>query len=198
MAISMRGAVADYGERRDALASQWCVFLGTTLPGCVVVPIPNMADAARLGTMTDELGLDALILSGGEDWGVYPARDATEQWLFDWASGRGHPVLGVCRGAQVINRLLGGALEPVDGHIAKRHPVRFADGSETEVNSYHGKGVVPGGLAPPLSTIAEARDGSVEAFDWPGRRVLGLMWHPEREDAVRARDQAFMNALFGE
>ena len=62
-------------EERDALARDWARFLARVLPGEPVCCLPNTG--ADILDVVRGWGLDGLIFSGGEDWGVFPARDAT-------------------------------------------------------------------------------------------------------------------------
>lgn len=99
------------------------------------------------------------------------------------------PVVGVCRGAQLLNVLFGGTLhQHVDGHEGERpHRLRTAAGSLTrgalgerpEIVSDHHQAVDRLGRG--LRVTAVADDGLVEAVEVPGRRLaLGTQWHPER------------------
>jgi putative glutamine amidotransferase len=174
----------------------------------VIVPIlePGYADA-----MLD--GLDGLLLSGGGDIepvhyggvavpevdGVDPARDAWELALVTRALERGLPVLGVCRGAQVINVAAGGTLIvdlPTVTDLLHRererfdqdvHPVEvlagsrlaWAMGRETAgVNTLHHQAVDRVGRG--LRAVAWGPDGVVEAIESTSpAQVLGVQWHPE-------------------
>jgi putative glutamine amidotransferase len=99
------------------------------------------------------------------------------------------PMIGVCRGAQLLSVLFGGDLaQHVEGHLGDRpHPVetardsvlRGAVGDRTEVVSDHHQAVRRLGRG--LRVTATAPDGLPEAIEVPGRRLaLGLQWHPER------------------
>ena len=194
IAVSMRVSVSGHGERRDALAQDWAKFLGAVLPGCLWIPIPNIgSDAVALVTT---LGLDGLLLTGGEDWGTYPERDRTEAGLFAWATDNGYPVGGICRGMQVINLLLGGELAPVQGHVAVRHAVRFSNGTSAEVNSFHSNGVLRTGLSPELIPTAVCGNEEIEAFTHQRHPIFGVMWHPEREQSVAEHDRLLFQNFF--
>jgi putative glutamine amidotransferase len=174
----------------------------------VILPIlePGHAEA-----MLD--GLDGLLLSGGGDIepahyggqltaeidGVDPARDAWEIALVERSVERGIPVLGVCRGAQVINVAAGGTLVPdlpAVTEVSHRerdrfdqdvHPVDVLAGSRLAwamgcerlgVNTLHHQAVdqVGRGLRP----VAWSDDGVIEAIESITHTpVLGVQWHPE-------------------
>lgn len=199
LAVSMRvAAETTYREDRDAIARDWWPFLRAALPGHLPVPIPNDASYAR--QILALPGMVGLLLTGGNDVGSQPARDVAEDAAFEEARARGLPVLGVCRGMQFLAHLHGAALAPCDPaiHRATRHRIH-ADlpGSDAarEVNSYHGVGVVlPEGS--PLEVRARSEDGGIEALRFPGRDILGILWHPEREAAPDPSDIALFTHLF--
>ncbi|HEV2249444.1 MAG TPA: gamma-glutamyl-gamma-aminobutyrate hydrolase family protein [Candidatus Limnocylindria bacterium] len=152
---------------------------------------------------------DALCLTGGEDlepsrYGAAtdpktePAdakRDALELRLLAIARERDLPVLGICRGLQVINVAYGGTLvQHVDGHREANGPVvthvataaagsKLAEACGTApfgVNARHHQAVADGGLGPGLVPTARI-GGLVEAFEDPRRRwLVAVQWHPER------------------
>nr|WP_246344509.1 gamma-glutamyl-gamma-aminobutyrate hydrolase family protein [Conexibacter arvalis] len=156
--------------------------------------------------------LDAVVLAGGLDveprrYGGEPGPNATahdsDQDEFDIALARaaiarGLPLLGCCRGHQVLNVARGGTLcpdLPADGLIAHnardRSPrlrdqrVRLAPGSllrellgaEERVNTIHHQAI--DALGAGLVATAHADDGVVEAVELTGAPVVGVQWHPE-------------------
>lgn len=189
IALTQRVVVAaGTGERRDCLAQDWgyrfCQW------DMVPMPVPNgLDDPFRL---LSHWAPDLLVLTGGDDLGATPDRDATEEALLEGALAAGLPVLGVCRGLQLINRHFGGVLAAVEGHVASRHAVRIEPpwqefyGAAAEVNSFHSWGVAPPGLGKGLVPAAFDPDGRIEAFHLPGRPLAAVMWHPERGEALAA------------
>lgn len=145
---------------------------------------------------------DGLILTGGEDVGIDPLRDRWERALFDAAVAADLPVLGICRGLQLLNVILGGTLVddlPTDrpSDVSHRAADRASDHSHAltwasdvaqwearhgpvprVVNSVHHQGI--DAVAPTLKPLAWAEDGLIEAVvhrDNPA--VIGVQWHPE-------------------
>ncbi|MDP6831996.1 MAG: gamma-glutamyl-gamma-aminobutyrate hydrolase family protein [Alphaproteobacteria bacterium] len=193
-------AIRGRGERRDALDQRWQAFF-TTL-GVLAVPLPNSAPSAEL--LLDELGLAGILLSGGNDvaetpeaMNVAPERDRLERDLIRVCLARGVPLLGVCRGMQMINVALGGYLARTTGHAGVEHLIAVADCAHWpdgwRVNSYHDVCVPDTGLAPELRSLAKAPNGDVEAFSHMRAKCHGIMWHPERETPPRAEDLAFIS-----
>jgi putative glutamine amidotransferase len=167
------------------------------------------AEAVYLPPGTSSLGgLDGLLLPGG--WDVNPALygekpdakvgdidpelDETELILFKDARQRQLPVLGICRGQQVINVAMGGTLlQHLEGHEVRAHgrkhlahrasvdPAselgRAAEGTEIQVNSLHHQAV--GTLAPGLKQTATGEDGTVEGLETDDGLIVAVQCHPE-------------------
>ncbi|MGW1781045.1 gamma-glutamyl-gamma-aminobutyrate hydrolase family protein [Streptomyces sp. NPDC002143] len=156
--------------------------------------------------------LDGLVIAGGPDvepvrYGAEPdprtgapapERDAWELALIDAALAADVPLLGICRGLQLLNVALGGTLtQHIDGHaevvgVFGSHPVKPVPGTlyaevvaeETSVPTFHHQAVdrLGTGLVP----SAYAADGTVEAVELPSAGwVLGVQWHPEMGEDVR-------------
>jgi len=177
--------VAGRDETRDGLDIRFAGLLWQM--GLAPVPLANgVPEPARY---VAALAGDAVILSGGNDIGTMPSRDATETALLDWAAAAGVPVLAICRGLQMLNRYQGGRLDTIGRHVATRHRVRgpLAPAGR-EVNSYHNQGIAADGLGRDLLPMARAEDGGIEAVIHRSRPWLGVMWHPEREPVPHPED----------
>jgi putative glutamine amidotransferase len=181
----------------------------------VMVPVADGAAACLTGYMAEMKGL---LLVEGEDVGpahykaspeilkyveaTHPLKDQIEIRLIRAALRRKLPILGICRGSQLLNVVCGGTLY---GDVQKeknspllhldaahydtyRHPVSIVAGSPLEkwygrntlqVNSYHHQGIRT--LARRLKPMAFAEDGLIEAFHNPNAEfIVGLQFHPER------------------
>ncbi len=206
VALSMRAATdAAHGELRDALSHDWIRLL----EGLDVTPllVPNgLYDPARLIEAGTACGI---ILTSGNDVGCVPgerwagsesvsaARDQTETALLRHALTRRMPVLGVCRGMQLINTFFGGTLcrdvgqaSGGERHAGSPHPVRIADRAYRQrfglqagsVNSFHDHGVAKPDVAPGLTVLADSPGGIVEGLAHPDLPIIGIQWHPERPE----------------
>jgi gamma-glutamyl-gamma-aminobutyrate hydrolase PuuD len=188
--------VKNYAERRDCLDQRWSAFVFAL--GCVPLPMSNLSPE-KVPQLLDAFSLDAVLLSGGNSIAhlnptaddAAPERDAFESALLDEALKRNIPVVGVCRGMQMINMYMGGALSAVSGHVAVRHslsPINNPYPLSATVNSYHNWSIAPMDLAPGLSALAVDESGNIEAFQHKEKRLLGIMWHPEREEPFNPLD----------
>jgi gamma-glutamyl-gamma-aminobutyrate hydrolase PuuD len=194
IAVTQRVAIATpHGERRDALDQQWSGFLAAC--GCVAMPIPNNQHVAE--QLLARVPVGGVLLTGGNTLAAYggdaPERDAMEAWLLAAACERQWPVLGVCRGMQVIQHHWGVPLSRVEGHVTAGHTIDLG-GQPASVNSYHDFGAT--GTAPELTVWGRAGDGVVEAVRHVSHRVMGMMWHPERYAGFRPADVSLVRDWF--
>lgn len=203
--ITMRVVEAEmHPELRDALAHDWTSYMDFALPGMNWMPVPNLGgDVVKF---IDAWQLDGLILSGGNDIGENSLRDTTERLLLEYFIENGKPVLGICRGLQLLQTSLGGKLAKCDEatHVAAQHEVNITeDPSSThwtgnrQVNSFHQYGIRVLDLQPALQPLATTQDGWVEAARLENSAVFGLMWHPERDAQYSLKDRAMIQWLFG-
>ena len=195
--------------------------------------IPREAIAIVTPLSPEAGAFDALVLGGGVDvdprrYGkerlnngtveVDAERDALDFRLFEEARRAGLPILGICRGLQVVNVALGGTLvqdipserpSPVvhqrtrDEKTRRDHRVAFTPGSELSriagvsdaaVNSRHHQAIED--VAPELTISAVAPDGVPEAVEAAGKPwLVAVQWHPEETADVDSDDQRLFDHL---
>ena len=197
--------------------------------------VPLLIPTALDDVTTYELfrAADGVMLTGGDDvdpalfgedkhektGGIDPDRDRVEMALTRWAIAENKPLLGICRGVQVMNVSLGGSLiqdipsqspseltHPGHWYSAPRdqvlHTVRCDAGShiaallgaEVGVNSFHHQSIRR--VATGFVATAYASDGIVEAIEAPDQRFcVGVQWHPEEMAAGRADMQNLFRML---
>lgn len=179
-------------ERRDALSQEWASLSAH----CGFLPILFPNDLAVVQAMLGELPLSGILLSGGNDLLAYggdaPERDQVEHFLVDYAIETKLPLLGVCRGMQLLLDHFGTPLVPVENHVRTQHALDNGD----MVNSFHSFGAVR--CVPPMQVLCRSQDGVVEGVthrDYPWLR--GIMWHPERYHPPRQEDITMIKELFG-
>ena len=209
--------------------SQRTYSLGIAAGGGIPVILPP--DDASAEAPDDLLGvLDGLLLAGGADinpavYGAEPdprtqefrdERDRFELALAHAALARDLPLLGVCRGMELLNVACGGTLEQhladADLHLHtpgafNDHDVRLEPGSlaaravggeRVSVRSHHHQGVARLGAGIEATGWAEP-GGAVEAIELPERRwALGILWHAEEDHRSRVLEALCEAARVGE
>lgn len=205
------GLSASYSNGRSSVGDTY--VQAVLQSGGMPYIIPVITDPAMLRSLVSKL--DGLLMIGGEDlnplWykeephpclgDVNSVRDLYDLKLIKLATDRNIPVLGICRGEQLLNVAFGGTLiQDIDTQIESSikhkqnqaattpsHTIHLSPNSclaqilgtdSLFVNSFHHQSV--GGVAPGFKPVAYAKDGVVEAIEaWPDRPFLGVQWHPE-------------------
>ena len=204
---------------------------GVISAGGVPMILPPVAEPRMAEVLLD--GIDGLLLSGGtdldpfyygEEWApelgvTIPERDAFEIALVRLALERRMPVLGICRGMQILNVALGGTLyQDLPSHLGedilnhwqetpKWHPAHeieilhdshlaeITGCQNAKVNSYHHQGIKE--LADGLAVAARSPDGVVEAVeyhDFSDQWLIGVQWHAEMMREVGIEHQNLFEA----
>ena len=184
----------DRQEYRDALDQNITRFLFKC--GYISVPVPNVlqnkASGEHLVSFMEKLKPHGLLLSGGNDIGESRERDETELAMISYAEQKKLPLLGICRGMQMMAYSAGVRTVPILGHAGTRHKISgeiFGD-----VNSYHDHCIseCPDGY----SVISRSDQNTIEAIKHLKLPWEGWMWHPEREINFDKRDVDRLQSLF--
>lgn len=179
-----------WNETRDALDTRLSAFVVEA--GALPFPLPSALTEAALSDWLAVVRPDGIMLSGGADPGRDPVRDRLEGALMVYAERHELPLLGLCRGLQVMASVAGAALQPVAGHVATRHAL---SGQITRtVNSYHGH--APATCPANFTVIATAPDGTIEAIRHDTLPWEGWMWHPERDTPFDPADLSAFRKVF--
>ena len=217
MARPIIGITGNYAEQTCTLAEGY--YMSVLRAGGIPVIIPPRymeegEDEEELTTLLD--GIDGIIFSGGGDpnpllfgeepikelRGITPERDMQELKLVKLAYNRQIPMLGICKGIQMINAALGGTLYQdihcqMEGIRIKHsqdedrrfpsHSINIAENSilhslfgtcTMQVNSFHHQACRE--IAPCLRVSAKSTDGVIEAIESNEyKSILGVQWHPE-------------------
>lgn len=181
--ITMRMTNAQgYDEPRDTIAHDWPKYISYLFPNENYFFIPNIEKSAI--SFCKKKNINLLIISGGDDIGLFEKRDKTELILLEFMIQNKLPVIGICRGMQLIHYYFGGIINKgnkdfVKKHRATEHEITIKE-EIIKVNSYHNCIIDEATLHRNLSILARnTNDNSIEAFE--GKQLLGLMWHPERD-----------------
>ena len=220
------GITANFGDKGAELAEGY--FRSIEMAGGIPVVIPITENHIELAALLDRI--DGLMLSGGADinplylgedpipqlGSINPRRDRMEILLTRLAYDRQLPILGICRGIQVLTAVLGGKLyQDIQSQSESSFPIKhsqdlargvashFVDavpgsivqtllGDRFAVNSFHHQAVSKCG--PLLRPTAYSADGIIEAVESTEyKSVVGVQWHPE---CFILEDDRCMHPLF--
>jgi len=183
-----------YQERRDCLDQRWAEFLSE----CDLLPLAVPNSSKLKFDFLDEAPVQGILLTGGNSLVDYGGnaqeRDGLECHLMEKAIKENIPVLGVCRGMQVIQNFFNVPLEPVAGHVSDVQKVQIEGRGLSQVNSYHNIGTYSS--CPQLTPWAWASDKLIKAVKHESHPILGIMWHPERMTPFLKEDVSLFRYFF--
>jgi putative glutamine amidotransferase len=181
-------------------------------PGGIPILLPSLQERSSI-LRDAVANIDGLLLPGGRDMDpkyyneephpklrlMSKERTESEMVILDEALKQNIPVLGICGGMQLINVFFGGSLyQDIPSMISNaivhekgaRHEILVEDGTllrgivkekNFSIKSYHHQSVKAVGKG--LKVSAQCPDGVIEAIEKEGHFVLGIQWHPEREES---------------
>lgn len=172
----------DRNEWRDSLDQSFHALLADQ--NIILLPISNTQSDPV--SFCEEMNINGAILTGGnsisEKASDYSAcRNNLELALLQYMEDKKFPVVGICRGFQLINQYFDGKVVKISKHIGRNHSMIMQDTlHQHEVNSFHRYGITSKDLAKPLIGLGFSEDGSVEMARHKTLPWLAMMFHPER------------------
>ena len=187
--LSMRTELNSHGTRVSQIEHTWFSFLSelfTQAP--LLILVPNLVNAEIIA---ESLNPSLIVLTGGNDIldadnseNSYEVRDSIEKQLI--FNNPNTPILGVCRGFQLVNVTLGGSVAQSEAHVSTFHELHFEEKLNEysilnfRTNSFHKWVISDQNLSSDLELIAKANDGTIECAKHRTKPWLFTMWHPER------------------
>ncbi|WP_291951232.1 gamma-glutamyl-CDP-amidate hydrolase [Campylobacter sp.] len=185
IAISQRLiANESYYEERECLALDWGKFFKENLQGFLPIPLSYELEFEKYQSL-----VSAVILSGGNDLyllnknDLSKKRDNYEKDIIKICIRENIPLLGICRGAQMIASFFDSTFIMSKNHI-KEHKI-YLDDKKICVNSFHNFCINK--LGDDLESLAFAEDKTIEAFKHKQFKIYATMWHIEREKGLSER-----------
>ncbi len=151
--------------------------------------LPNSLLATKYLLESNSKKIKLVILPGGNDINdkinVVKKRNKVEKSIIKFSIKNKIPLLGVCRGMQLVNIYFGGKIRLKKNHMRTNHLVFFNKNSifkkrKKIVNSFHNFCIEKKDLGRNLEIIAECKDQTIEFFKHKKYKIYGVMWHPER------------------
>lgn len=165
--------------------------------GCIPILVPNkLKNTSQYLKISKPNGI--ILTSGGNPF-EKNLRKKTEENLIKYALKKKIPLLGICRGAQSINLYFNGTLTKIKSHVRKNHFIEgklFNNKIRFKVNSYHDYGIKNKDLGKKLKILFKADDQSIEAFQNENKKIMGIMWHPERRKKIQKIDLKILKKFF--
>ena len=163
-----------------------------------IIPILIPNDIYLTKKIIKDIKPKGIILTSGGDALKKDVRYYSELLLIDFACKKNIPLIGICRGAQAINLYFSGKIKKISNHVRKNHKLKIHFGNKQKVitNSYHDYGIKKEILGKNLKVLGETNDGSIELFRHKSKKIVGMMWHPERFKKLRSFElKIFKNLL---
>lgn len=190
--------ISNRNEYRDAVDQNLLRLIDYL--GHIPIQVPNALFVKnKIKKLTEwliKVNPGGVILSGGNDIGEFEDRDATEEILYKWAKKNKKPVLGICRGMQMIGVLNDVELKKVSNHVNVKHLIISKFEQNKIRNSFHNYSLVkcPEGF----EILFTSEDGEIESIKHKTDKIYGIMWHPEREIPFLNEDLEMIRLIFND
>lgn len=199
-----------YVEYRDSISHDWVNYLNKHDISPILIP-NNLKNIKEFLNSVDVSGI---IISGGDsiiqnptnpNETIYHQRDVTEWDILKIGIKKKLPILGTCRGFQMINTFFGGNIAQnistsYKHIVAHEHQIDIIENPITEgfldpkpyVNSYHDDGVRIQDLSDELIPFATWNNQMIEGLYHPSLPIVGVQWHPERSPNSKDLDETIL------
>jgi N5-(cytidine 5'-diphosphoramidyl)-L-glutamine hydrolase len=216
IALTQRNDLGKFKREFDSLENNYIDYIEKF--GALIILIPNTTK--NLKRYIEELSIEGIILTGGNDIKpkdytkknnhditISDKRDETEKKLLELAIEKDIPVMGICRGMQLINIYFGGNIKELkkedESHIGTNNKINISQEytkdlstlKEEKVNSFHKFGIDKLTLSEELKSFAETKEGIIEGLYHPKKRIAGVQWHPERDSFSNELNQNIVKSF---
>ena len=195
--ITQRLGFSEHRELRSQIDIRLIDFIVKCGFQPIIIPyfmIKNKVDLKKkITNWLKDINLDGIVLSGGDDLGKFILRDDSENILISFSIINNIPLVGICRGMQMIGNYFKIKLLKVKGHVNTRHYVN--DGKKSfKVNSYHQFSLEK--CPKNFKIVCLASDKNIESIISKSKKIYGCMWHPERNKKFSNYDISAFKKIF--
>ena len=186
--VSMRSSNSNtYYEKRDAISYDWINYYEKNLISPIFVP--NSFN--KLESFLNDFSANGLILTNGDDINENYSRKKTEQILIKYSIQKKIPIIGFCRGFQMLNDYFGGRTKKIqnNSHSNEEHKIKIIDSLNNNIKTksfstkcYHNFAITNKTIAKSLVPFAISQDGLIEGAYHKSLPIIGIQWHPERQN----------------
>ncbi|MDC1139762.1 gamma-glutamyl-gamma-aminobutyrate hydrolase family protein [Candidatus Pelagibacter sp.] len=186
--------VGKFNEKRNNLDVRFLEIFEKL--NMIPILIPNNTTLSK--KIIKNVKVSGIILSPGGDALKKDIRYDTEILLLNYAKKNDIPLLGICRGAQAINIYFGGKIKVIQNHVRKKHILKsdLTNKKNIKTNCYHDYGIKSHYLAKNLQVLGTSSDNSIELFKHKSKKIMGMMWHPERFKKLREFELKIFKGFF--
>ena len=144
--------------------------------------------------------LDLIVLSGSNTITSLSKKKADkirnkiDKFYFNLAIKKKIPLIGICHGAQFIAKKYKATIKKSTNHAGKKYKIIFKNKKSLLVNSFHDYSIFK--ISKNLNTLAYSKnDKSIEYFEVKSKKIIGLMWHPERNIKFSSKDKSIFRSI---
>ena len=197
IAISQRLGFSKHGELRSQIDTRLVDFIFKCGFQPIIIPYFNIKNKTKLKIVMiswlKQIDIDGIVLSGGEDIGKFILRDNTENVLISYVIKKNIPLIGICRGMQVIGNYFNTKLVKVKNHVNINHYVHLGK-KKFKVNSYHNYSLE--NCPKNFNVECFSSDGKIESIMGKTKSIYACMWHPERNKKFNNSDISKFKKIF--
>jgi putative glutamine amidotransferase len=193
-----------YYEIREALDINYCKFV----QACGFLPIV-LSYEVDFKKYFDEIKIDGVMLTGGNDLNsinpndLSKKRDDFEKEILEYCISEDIPILGICRGMQLIAEYFGSHLIKVENEVNTRSKLLVNETSKyvkelkeiKEINSFHNFAIE--NLSNDFIVSAKNNVNIIKAIEHKNKKIFAQMWHSEREKKFKNEEISLIRNFYG-
>jgi len=206
IAVTQRLMLNDcYHELREALDTRWSLLFDELNFLPIILPIEY-----DFKKYFENIKIDGIVLTGGNDLNSLNSsdeslqRDIFEKELIKYAIQNNIPILGVCRGMQIIAEYFGADFIKAKDQVAVTHSIKVNKESKyfnelsklNDVNSFHNYAIK--NISDDFLISSTTSDGMIKAIEHKKHKIFGQMWHSEREEHFDINELNLIKVFFND